>query len=518
MTSPKGKASLNQESVQNPSTYETLRQMIDLTGVGVFETTIDGEYRYANLVLAQMLGYDSSEEFLKDRKTSTSFYADESSRGDFKSRIAETGNLSGFVSLCRRRDGSTFWISENATVIRDSTGQTIGYVGSIADVTELIEMQSMLADAEASYRRIFERVREGIFRTTLEGKALRTNPALDALNGYATEEEHLAAIGDIGQEWYVDPARREEFREILERDEIIENFESEVYRHKTRERIWVSENAYLVRSESGEPLFYEGTVQDITERKRAETALLEAITAAQKANSAKSRFLANMSHELRTPLNSIIGFTELMKLEAFGPVGAPEYKQYVSDISKSGRMLLQLISDILEIAKLDAGKVAFSQETVRPEEIIQDAITMLRNRAEASDLQLINACASNLPQLIGDNRRLRQVLINLMTNSIKFTAAGGTVRVSAEQEGSEIVFRISDTGVGIPKDELEKVFVPFEQSSIAPEKAKDGAGLGLPLTRELVNQHGGWIGIESTLDVGTTVTVRLPLPGTTAMQ
>ncbi|HAE01217.1 MAG TPA: PAS domain-containing sensor histidine kinase, partial [Rhodospirillaceae bacterium] len=159
-----------------------------------------------------------------------------------------------------------------------------------------MQTQARLIETEADYRRIFERVSEGIYRSSLDGKQLRANPALQRLNGYDSEEETLKMVHDIASEWYVDPNRRDEFKRLLDENDSVENFESEIYRHKTRERIWITENAYVVRDEAGNPLFYEGTVQEITARKEHEKQLKAAKEAAEDANRAKSRFLANMSH------------------------------------------------------------------------------------------------------------------------------------------------------------------------------------------------------------------------------
>lgn len=490
--------------------FQTLRQIIDLTGVGLYETRLDGTYRFANLVLADMLGYESAAQLMATGLAATSFYADPEDRRRFVEAIERDGIVRGMVAKGRRNDGTEFWVSETATGLTDEAGRLIGYVGSATDVTELIETQKRVAQAEADYRRIFERANEGIYRSSLDGRQLRSNPALVRLNGYESEAEHLAGVHDIASEWYVDPNRRAEFKRLLEENDVVRDFESEIYRHKTRERIWITENAYLVRDADGNPLFYEGTVSEITERKNSERRLREAKTAAEAANRAKSRFLANMSHELRTPLNSIIGFTELIQHEPHGPVGAPQYKDYLGDVAKSARMLLQLIDDILDIAKLDAGKLNFDREPLDPAGLMEDALSILAPKIRAGEINLERDFAPDIPPIEGDSRRMQQVLINLLSNAVKYTDPGGTIAVTTRHKAPWILVRVRDTGVGIPEEDLPKIFLPFEQSRYAVSHAKEGAGLGLPLARELVQQHGGDIELESHIGVGTTVTVRLP--------
>lgn len=197
-------------------------------------------------------------------------------------------------------------------------------------------------------------------------------------------------------------------------------------------------------------------------------------------------------------------------MEPHGPIGSPTYFDYLGDVRKSAVMLLQLIDDILDIAKLDAGKLNIARAPMDLAEIIQDTVAIMAPRATKAALAITTQVAKDLPPLIGDARRVRQILLNLVSNSLKYTDPGGSVEIIARRERPWIILQVRDTGVGIPEPDLARVFVPFEQSRYAIGKAKDGTGLGLPLARELVHQHGGTIDLESTVDVGTTVTVKLP--------
>lgn len=230
---------------------------------------------------------------------------------------------------------------------------------------------------------------------------------------------------------------------------------------------------------------------------------------AEDANQSKSEFLANMSHELRTPLNAINGFSDIMKKEMFGPLGDPRYKEYVSDILFSGQHLLSLINDILDMSKIEAGKMSLNVETLSINEMIGQVIRIVRGRAEDNRLNLIYD-ETKTQDIHADPRAVKQVLLNLTTNAIKFTPEGGTVRIDVEPKQTGIVISVSDTGIGISEDDLQRLAQPFEQIDSQHSRQHEGTGLGLALSKSLVELHGGKFAITSTLGEGTTVTFTLP--------
>ncbi len=227
------------------------------------------------------------------------------------------------------------------------------------------------------------------------------------------------------------------------------------------------------------------------------------------ANSAKSEFLANMSHELRTPLNAINGFSEIMLNEMFGPLGDPRYKEYVADILSSGQHLLTLINDILDMSKIEAGKLNLQTETVFVDELIEQCMRIVRGRAQESGLTL-KRDVGELPQIEADPRAIKQVILNLLSNGIKFTPKGGTVTLSAREENGGIRCTVTDTGIGIPADQLPLICKPFVQVENQHSKSHKGSGLGLALSHSLVRLHGGTFEITSEEGTGTTVTFWLP--------
>ena len=233
-------------------------------------------------------------------------------------------------------------------------------------------------------------------------------------------------------------------------------------------------------------------------------------TRAEEANQAKSKFLANMSHELRTPLNAIIGFSEIMESAMFGPLGAAKYTEYSRDIRASGQYLLDVINDILDMSKIEAGSVHFNPETVELDEILADSLRVVNGRASEKRLTLNSDVAPGIV-LHADRRAIKQIALNLLSNAVKFTPDGGVVSVHGRIRSGMVTIAIRDDGIGIPKDALHKLGRPFEQVESQLTKRYQGSGLGLAIAKSLVEMHGGAMRIRSILGSGTTVVVRLPL-------
>lgn len=256
-----------------------------------------------------------------------------------------------------------------------------------------------------------------------------------------------------------------------------------------------------------------GTVENL---KRSQARVEELASAhqqerlrAEEANRSKSEFLANMSHELRTPLNAINGFSEIMAGEMFGPLGDDRYKGYVTDILSSGQHLLLLINDILDMSKIEAGKMQLQPEAVRPGELIEQCVRIMRARAEEKSIALIVE-AGPLPEIEADPRALKQILLNLMANAVKFTPDRGQVKIRGFDAADGVVLQVADTGIGIPADQLPRLGRPFEQIESQIAKSHQGSGLGLALSKSLIELHGGTLRIDSVLGNGTTVSFTLP--------
>jgi two-component system cell cycle sensor histidine kinase PleC len=249
--------------------------------------------------------------------------------------------------------------------------------------------------------------------------------------------------------------------------------------------------------------------QKVIEAKNAAANVL--LLEADKANRAKSEFLANMSHELRTPLNAIIGFSDILKKQLFGAIGNERYAEYVVDINSSGHHLLAIINDILDLAKAEAGKLSLQEDDIDIVRVLEDAVRMCRGRAAAGGIELVFPSVGSEVYACVDERITRQIVLNLLTNAVKFTPEGGRVTLTVEAEPDEgILIRVSDTGIGIAPEDIARVIRPFEQVENVLSRVHGGTGLGLPLTAKLTELHGGQLDIASQVGKGTTVTVHYP--------
>ncbi len=406
----------------------------------------------------------------------------------------------------RRADGTWVRIVESRT----NDGGTLRLMSDISAVknrelklADLAERNAVLATAVAS-------VTSGIVicdATRPDLPITFVNAAFTRITGYGAEEAQGRNCRFL-QGRDTDKETVERIRRALAQHRpataTIRNY------RKDGKTFWNELNISPLFDAEGRVINWVGIMQDATSRMRTEDNLREAKNQAEIANRTKTEFLANMSHELRTPLNAILGFSEVMKIEFFGPL-APQYRQYAEDVYVSGSILLQLINDVLDISKIEAGRMELYPESVPVDELLQSCVHLMRERAAAGGIRLDLAVDAGLPPLHVDRRAIKQMMNNLLSNAIKFTPKDGRVTVAAHAgEEGRIDISCSDTGIGIAAADIEKVLSPFGQVDNPLSRRHQGTGLGLPIVKSLVELSGGSFRMQSEPGQGTTVTLVLP--------
>jgi signal transduction histidine kinase len=252
--------------------------------------------------------------------------------------------------------------------------------------------------------------------------------------------------------------------------------------------------------------------RELDRHRDVEVSLLKTMRDVREANEAKSNFLANMSHEIRTPLNAIIGFSEIMESQLIGPLGSDQYVGYAKDVRESGQHLLEVINDILDLSKIEAGQLEAGETETDLLDAIEASIRMVTDQAKEAEVSVTLDVPPTVPHVRANARMIRQILLNLLVNAVKFTPAGGsvTLQVLRHDETGDLLIRVEDTGVGIDEDDQERILRPFEQVRKAGRPNGSGTGLGLPMSKSLIELHGGSLDLNSQLGVGTVITLRLP--------
>ncbi len=372
------------------------------------------------------------------------------------------------------------------------------------------QSESAVQRSEQKFRAIFEAVADAVIMIDEKGIVQSFNPGAEKTFGYRAEDV-------VGRNV-----------EILMPEEFAQDHDVHVARYIKTDAssvIGARRNLLGLRKDgttfpmdltvteasiAGQRMF-TGIARDITDWKQIQTEIIEAKKQAEFANRAKSQFLANMSHELRTPLNAILGFSEIIHSQAFGPVVNPKYLEYAMFIHQSGKQLLALTNDILDLSKIEAGKAVLHEEVVNVAKAAGSCLLLVKGRAKDTGVNLKADIADSLPLLYADERKLKQILINLLSNAIKFTLPGGQVTIRARPHSDDgFVFQVSDTGIGIALEDIPKALAPFSQIDSMFSRKHNGTGLGLPLTKSLTELHGGSLDLQSEVGVGTTVTVRFP--------
>jgi PAS domain S-box-containing protein len=517
-----GSLSSGQDITEHKLAIEALResearfkQAAHLANLGHWSyDEIADRFEYVSEEIAHIQGISVAEYLTSINSTEKDIaraHPDDRERYGAALRYAQNNGTAYDVTYkLERPDGEIRHVRELGEPILDESGRLVRSVGTVQDITEIKQAEEALRENEALLRLI-------------------TNN-LPAAIVYVDSELRFRFANDLYTTWYGTPADDilgHHIREFFDNDEE-ERFQSfqpffdaalagEMVRHEFVSSLHngrsLDVDATLVPNfdEHGVVLGLVCLILDVSSRKRAEDELIAAKEQADFASRSKSEFLATMSHELRTPLNAIIGFSDMMKGEMFGPLGDTKYTEYAKDINRSGVHLLDLINDILDLSKIEAGKAELREEEVDVSAVLQSCLTLTEQVANAGDIVVVCNTASDLPTLFCDERKLKQIVINLLSNAVKFTPRGGRV-VAQLRIGSDDDFEIqvADTGIGIAYNDIPKALSPFSQIDSDLNRKYEGTGLGLPLTTALVELHGGSLTLHSTVGVGTTVTARFP--------
>ncbi len=477
------------------------RPILDRLPVGILVYRLNSLI-YANRAFLEWTGY-SSLEALSEAGGLDSLFID--TKSESLSKDTRNGAKSLTIATVNGKqkpvEGRLFgvvWNDESALALMINTG-----------------VEGNVPPADASLRRendelkaILDTATDGVLVLDRAGRVLSANRSAEALFGYEAKDFLKLSIGEV----LVPECRRAVLEHL---DRLARNTGTDMldagYEVIGRVRQGGLVPLYMTmgRIEDGEKLC--AVLRDITAWKRSEEELIGAKRAAEQASSAKSEFIAKISHEIRTPLNAIIGFSEVMMDERFGPIGNERYRQYLKDIHASGGHLISLLNDLIDLSKIEAGKLELTFVSVNLNDLVQQCVAIMQQQANRERAIIRTSLPANLPQIIADARSVRQIVLNLLSNSIKFTGAGGQVIIStALTDDQEVVLRVRDTGTGMSEKELQTALEPFRQVATAAHWGSSGAGLGLPITKALAEANHARFRITSHVDDGTLVELAFP--------
>jgi PAS domain S-box-containing protein len=479
------------------------RIMADSCPVGIWVTGALGETRFINRTYREFCGV-TSEQLEGDEWKSWLHQEDAPEFVAALERAVKEHMPFKAEGRSRRADGEWRWVESYAIPRFSPNGEFLGLVGTSKDITERKQAVQALESSEEKFRQLAENIREVFWiKNAGSDEFLYVSPAYEQVWGRT-----LASISEnpASRLEAIHPDDLEQCRLLFARQMRGEAVELE-YRIRTpdEQEKWIRDRAFPVRDKDGHLIRLVGVVEEITERKRYEQELIRAQEGAEAANRAKSRFLANMSHEIRTPMNGVIGMNQLLLSTDL----TPEQRRYVEVVQTSGRTLLSLIDDILDLSKIEAGKISLEKQVLDVRQVLADVISLLQDRVTAKGIQVLSCVSPDVPQLVmGDAHRLRQILTNLAANAVKFTDHGEvTFNVELISEGNGIAalrFAVTDTGIGIRPDQLTTLFLPFVQADTSTTRKYGGTGLGLTISKQLVEMMGGKIGVNSREGQGST--------------
>ena len=458
---------------------------------------------YANRAFLDWAGYSTLDELTEAGGLDSLFIEPKNGAATKDPSAAKSLTIATSKGKQKPVDGRLFsvtWSGESALALMIET--QLGAGGKQAETPQQGEEEIR------ELRAILDTATDGVLILDSSARVLSGNRSAQALFGYDAGELGALSLSDL-----LVPESHRLVLEHLERlsrrdgvDSLNAGYEAI---GRVRQGGLVPLHITIGRIEDGEKLC--AVLRDVTAWKRSEEELIKARRAAEKASTAKSEFLAKISHEIRTPLNAIIGFSEVMMDERFGPIGSERYRQYLKDIHASGGHLISLLNDLLDLSKIEAGKLDLTFVSVNLNDLVQQCVAIMQQQANRERVIIRTSLHGNLPQIVADARAMRQIMLNLLSNSIKFTGAGGQVIIStAQTDDHEVVLRVRDTGSGMTEKELQIALEPFRQVPTVTHWDAGGTGLGLPITKALAEANQAYFRLTSRVDDGTLAEVIFP--------
>jgi two-component system cell cycle sensor histidine kinase PleC len=514
--------------------YETVRSRIDTAlnrgRCGLWDWDLARGRIFWSQSMFDILGLENKNDLLSFGDVTSLVHPEDVRLYDLAVELADaTATTIDHAFRMRHADGHWVWLRARCELVRQPNDPGLHLIGIAVDITEQKSLVEKTVAADMRLRDAIETIPEAFVLWDADNRLVLCNSNFqdlhrlpdEAITVGASYESVVAAGGKpvvrnkiINAAGPSIPGART-FEAQLEDGRWLH-----ISERRTKDGGYVSVGTDITALKTHEEKLIDSekrlmaSVADLraSQQRSAELAekYAEEKTRAEEANQAKSKFLANMSHELRTPLNAIIGFSEIMESGMFGPLGAEKYHEYCSDIRGSGQYLLEVINDILDMSKIEAGRLRLDFEDLRIDTLLNEAMRVVAARAEDKTLQVTARISPQL-RLRADRRALKQIALNLLSNAIKFTPTGGRITVRGRATDHFIMLSIADTGIGIARDALARLGRPFEQVESQLTKSHQGSGLGLAISKSLVELHGGRMRIRSTLGMGTVVVVRLPL-------
>ncbi len=488
---------------------EHLRSVMDTVVDGIISIDKNGIIQSFNKSAERIFGYPAHEVIGKNVKMLMP-EPQKSEHDGYLDNYLTTGNakIIGFGREVTglKKDGHEFPMDLAVSEMRRDGVST--FIGVVRDITERKKSEESLHDSRERLALAIEGSGEGIWDWDARSDLIYISPKIQEMFGIVQKNIRP-------KEWqdYIHPDDTKIFQaalvDYLNEQTTTLNIECR-FLDPDKNSIWVRISGKALRNKTGRAYRISGSVADITQRVVFENEIIGAKERAEVANRVKTEFLANMSHELRTPLNAIIGFSDVMVSALFGKLDS-HYDEYAHNIRDSGQHLLGVINDILDVSRVETGNLEIRSEAIAVLALVDSAMRLVRDRAHAGDLKLIKDIENRLPEVSVDTQRMKQVLINVLSNAVKFTPEGGSVTISAKREtGGGIIIAIKDTGIGMAEEDIEIALTPFGQVDSRLQRKYEGTGLGLPLSKNLIELHSGTIDIKSNPKVGTTVFLTIP--------